>query len=106
MNRRAIALGIVQLLLLGLSLKSCTVSLEEPFKEVRVRDLWWQVISPAIVMTSMVWLGAAIAAGFPLNGLRRRWKVLWLAFIVVMLIASLEPIYGYLWDMNYHMGIR
>jgi hypothetical protein len=72
---------------------------------IKFRDLFWQIISPAVVATSIIWLLIAIRALPPLKAKSRILRVISLIILILTLVMSLEPIYGYFWDMKCYMKI-
>ena len=87
-----------------LIVRSCGVSMQEPFTAVTIDALWWQLIFPAGVIGSMV-----VATPFMIWALwGRRKKALTIAILVVcifLLVAATLNIHGYLWDLVTHASI-
>lgn len=87
------------------ALKSCTVSMDEPFKRITFHEIVWQIIVPSNVFT----VAAILTFRNILNFRRRLLGVsMFVAQLVVLLfviLCSLEALYGYYWDLSHYTDI-
>lgn len=88
------------------SLKSCAVSMNEPFYQVTFHEIVWQYLMPACTLS----LAAAFIYAKGLAVLEKRAKIEELAIAIMLVLLpvalSVEAIYGYTYDLSHFVGIR
>lgn len=100
-NRTIVAIYLLSVLLLNI--KSCSVSMMEPFSSISFNELWWQLVIPAGVIGSLI-----VFIYFLIYSVsKKNWKgKLSLGVLGFLLLSSeMLNVYGYLWDLKYHAKI-
>ena len=91
---------------IGLASRCLSVSMAEPYRVVTIGELTWQLIIPSSLLTLALGGGAVLTYALALRRIRIRYALpLALGTLFVALVAT-EAIYGYLWDLRVHAGIR
>ena len=92
---------LILALLLALTAQSCSVSMEEPFDNISMYLLIWQIILPTFTATSSVYLIIEVIR--QRISFSHRFVIILLTIILILIfIASVENGYGYIWDLMHH----
>jgi hypothetical protein len=89
-----------------LSLKSSSVSMNEPFTKITFNEITWQYLVPSVVLSLA--LSHLFTRLYDMCSGHVSGKVFAIstAALIVPIALSIEAIYGYSWDLYHHIGIR
>ena len=100
-TRRALRL-IAYLALVALTLKSCSASMDEPFREITFYGIVWQIIGPCIAFAVATMLTGINIVSFQRGEIRLWVFVTRLALLLFVGLGSLLNLYGYYWDLSHY----
>jgi hypothetical protein len=93
-------------LLVASSLKSCTVSMNEPFYQVTFNEIIWQYIMPASTLSlagACIYMKTLAVVEGKAQG---KELAIIIAVLILPILLSAEAIYGYSYDLSHFAGVQ